>query len=65
MQNFIVLGIVPGTNFQITFNFCLSVAIALIALPVLQRSLRRSRIVRTWLVARELTRFIAQYQLAA
>jgi hypothetical protein len=65
MQNFIVLGLVPGTNFEATFNFWLCVVAGLIGLQILRVGLRRSRMVRTWLVARELTRFIAQYQLAA
>ena len=35
MDNFIVLGLVPGTNFQITFELWLQVATGLVGLGLL------------------------------
>jgi hypothetical protein len=65
MQSFIVLGIVPGTSFQLTFNFWLYVAILLAASPILRASWRRRNKLREYAVALTLARFIDRYQLPA
>lgn len=65
MQNFIVLGIVPGTNLQITFTFWLFAAAALMALLVARYAWRQRKHVRVYLVAIQLSRFIDRYRIAA
>jgi hypothetical protein len=40
MQSFIVLGIIPGTDFQTTFNFWVGVAASFVLLLSLRRILR-------------------------
>jgi hypothetical protein len=63
MQTFIVLGIVPGTDIQLTFNFWLCVAIMLALSPLLRALWHRRGIVQTYLVGLQLLRFIGQSQL--
>lgn len=65
MQSFIVLGIVPGTDFQLTFNFWLNIAILLAVSPMLRAAWRRRGKLREVVVAVKLARFIDQYQLLA
>jgi hypothetical protein len=45
MQNFIVLGIIPGTNYQTTFAFWLGLSVALLLLPMLRRLWRKRHII--------------------
>jgi hypothetical protein len=65
MQSFIVLGIVPGTNFQLNFDFWLIIAISLATIPFFRSLWRRRSVVSVYIVAFQLERFIAQYQLPA
>jgi hypothetical protein len=65
MQTFIVLGIIPGTDFQLTFNFWLDVVIVLAGSPLLLALWRRRNIAYNYFVAFLLARFIAQYRLPA
>jgi len=62
MQNFIVLGIIPGTNFEATFNFWLSLAILLASLPFVRSAWRQRSKLHVYIVALRLARFIDQYQ---
>jgi hypothetical protein len=69
MQNFIVLGLIPGTNFEATFTLWLYVVSGVIALPMLRQLWRQRTALRHYivarLVAREITRAITQFQLPA
>jgi hypothetical protein len=65
MQSFIVLGIIPGTNLQLTFNFWLYVAILLVCWPMLRSLWRQRASLHTYYIALVLSRFISQYQLPA
>jgi hypothetical protein len=65
MQNFIVLGIIPGTSIQLTFNFWLYVAIVSVSLPIIKNVWQRRETARTYFVALLISRFIAQYRLPA
>jgi len=67
MQNFIVLGIVPGTDFQITFSFWLAAAGTLAALPVAVQMWRKRYAFIALARARKIARLItqAQFQLPA
>lgn len=65
MQTFIVLGLVPGTNLQLTFTFWLYVAIVLAGWPWVRALWRRRHAVRTYLIAVRISRVIDQYQLPA
>lgn len=60
MQNFIVLGIVPGTNFQTTFSFWLAVSLVLGSLPVAIRVWRKRHaviaVVLAWYIFRQISR---------
>ncbi len=65
MQNFIVLGIIPGTDIQTTFTFWLMVAIgfcALVSLPFVFGAVRR---LRAFIVAYRIARTIEQFELIA
>jgi hypothetical protein len=65
MQSFIVLGIIPGTNFQLNFSFWISVGITLLCLPIL-RALWRKRASLYFIVAAvRISWVIDQYQLQA
>lgn len=64
MQDFIVLGLIPGTNYQITFIFWLWLMAGLIGLVVLVYYLpARLTHLRTYLLARKVARLINHYQL--
>lgn len=63
MQNFIVLGIVPGTNIQTTFMFWLGVVAVFCALLSIPTVLHFASIVRTHLVARKIARIIDRFDL--
>jgi hypothetical protein len=65
MQNFIVLGIIPGTNFQTSFNFWLLVGIGLASLPALLFLAHKRHAVRAYFAARKVARLINQLQLPA
>jgi len=65
MQNFIVLGIVPGTNFQLTFDFWLSLAIGLVCLPFVVYVWHRRTALHAAFIALRLAIFIDQYHLPA
>jgi len=65
MQSFIVLGIIPGTSVQLTFNFWLSVAILTVCLPLLRSMWRRRTSLRAYVVAFQISRVINQYQVSA
>jgi hypothetical protein len=65
MQSFIVLGIIPGTSFQLTFNFWLYVAIILAGMPVVRSVWRKRYVLRTYVVAFLIARLIARHQLPA
>jgi hypothetical protein len=65
MQNFIVLGVVPGTTIQLTFNFWLGVSIALLSLPLLRAMWRLRGALRELLVAIAIARAIDRYRVPA
>ncbi len=65
MQGFIVLGLVPGTNIQLTFNFWLSIAVLALCLPFLAAAWRRRKQVMVYLAARRIAQVIDQYQVLA
>ncbi|HSX15757.1 MAG TPA: hypothetical protein VLF40_03115 [Candidatus Saccharimonadales bacterium] len=65
MQNFIVLGIVPGTNVQTTFSFWLAVGGTLVALPVLRQLWRKRHVLVAYLRARKVAKLIGRLQLPA
>lgn len=50
MQNFIVLGLVPGTHLQITF-FIWLIGAASLLLIILGWIAKRKHVMRNWLVA--------------
>jgi len=62
MQSFIVLGIVPGTNFELTFNFWLYAAMLLLSLRFLQYAKRHRTDLHALSMAQQLAHFIRQYQ---
>jgi len=61
MQNFIVLGIVPGTNLQLTFDFWLYTAVVLLIVPLMASLWRRRSSLRNYLAALLIARTINQY----
>ena len=64
MQDFIVLGLIPGTNFQITFIFWLWLIAGLTSALALVRLLPAHLTqLRTYLLARKVSRLIKRYQL--
>jgi hypothetical protein len=63
MQTFIVLGIVPGTDIQLTFNFWLDVTILLALSPLFRAIWQRRGLAYNYVVGAQLLRFIDQYQL--
>lgn len=65
MQSFIVLGIIPGTNFQLNFSFWISIGVVLFCLPVMRAAWRRRIHVQTLLAALRIASVIDQYQLQA
>ena len=65
MQTFIVLGIIPGTTIQLTFNFWLSVAILLVIIPFLRSLWRHRGSLQIYITALLIARVIARYQLPA
>ena len=65
MQNFIVLGIVPGTNYQITFSFWLEVVLLLCMVINIPRIIHFGRYVwRTYMLYR-IARTISHLDLIA
>jgi hypothetical protein len=65
MQSFIVLGLVPGTNIQLNFNFWLYVTVLLLITPVLRTVWRRRDVARSYIIALIISRVIARYQVPA
>lgn len=65
MQDFIVLGIIPGTSIQITFNYWLYAAISLLVLSLLKTVRRRRGAIHGYIVALLIARVIARYQVLA
>lgn len=65
MQNFFVLGLVPGTTIQITFTLWLSTVLLLGSTPFLIYAWRRRASVYNYAIALEFARFIDQSQLLA
>ena len=65
MQNFIVLGIIPGTDFQITFNFWLLAAVLLASLPLVRRAWHQRNNVRVYIVSMQLNWVIDRFQIPA
>ena len=63
MQNFIVLGLIPGTNLEITFALWL-LGGAAIAAMVFAWHLQRTHRVRNWLIATTIAWTIRHRQLA-
>ncbi len=62
MQSFIVLGIIPGTNLELTFNYWVYTAALLVGMRLTQYAWQHRAAVRVWLVARQLANFIDRYQ---
>lgn len=65
MQSFIVLGIIPGTNFQLNFTFWISTWIMLLCLPIVRKMWRGRTHLLTLFAAVRIARVIGQYQLQA
>ena len=65
MQNFIVLGIIPGTNIQTTFTFWVAVAAILVAIPLLVGAWRRRYAVIAYIIAIRVAWLIDRHQLQA
>jgi hypothetical protein len=65
MQSFIVLGIIPGTNFQLNFSFWISVGVLLFCLPIVRAAWRKRIYLQTLLAAMRISSVIDQYQLLA
>lgn len=63
MQNFIVLGIIPGTNFQTTFDFWLGAGAVLFSLPLLLRLYHKRHVLHAYLAGRKINHFILHYRL--
>jgi len=63
VQDFIVLGIIPGTDFQTTFNFWLAVGLSFVALLYVPRYAVLRRHIRTYLTARQIARTIDRFDL--
>jgi galactitol-specific phosphotransferase system IIC component len=58
MQSFIVLGIIPGTNFQTTLNFWLTVAAILVVFSMRKHIILARRQVQRALIARRIAHAI-------
>lgn len=65
MQNFIVLGIIPGTSVELTFYFWLYAGMLLASVPFLKVVWRRRNALRTYFVAYQIARAINRYQVLA
>lgn len=63
MQNFIVLGIIPGTDFQTTFMFWVCTAAGFTATLVAVHYLPKRHALRAYLAARKIARLIKHYEL--
>ncbi len=63
MQSFIVLGIVPGTNFQTTFNFWLTITVLLGVFALRRYIVAARRYVQRELTARRIAHAIDRCQL--
>jgi len=63
MQNFIVLGIIPGTHIQTTLNFWIVVAIILSMASCLPRLATLVKALRRYLVIRRIARTIDHFDL--
>lgn len=63
MQNFIVLGLVPGTNIQITLNLWLGVTAGVLFLLVTPRLILAIDTVRRYFVMRKIARTINRFDL--
>jgi hypothetical protein len=65
MQDFIVLGIIPGTSIQITFNFWMYIGISLLTVQGMRALWRRRYAIRAYIAAVLISRIIARYQILA
>lgn len=65
MQNFIVLGLVPGTNFQITFAYWLNVILAIVGLLALRSAWRRRTAIHLFLAGLQIALIIDRGQVQA
>lgn len=65
MENFIVLGIIPGTDYQTTFSFWLGVAGGFVGMVILAKLWRKRHAIQNALAARQIARVISQYQVQA
>lgn len=65
MQNFIVLGIIPGTSIRITFNFWLCTVVSLLCLVLMKNLWQRRATIRSFIIALMISRFIARGRLLA
>ncbi len=65
MQNFFVLGLVPGTTIQITFTVWLTTVLLLASAPFLTYAWRHRAQAYNYMIAAEFARFIDRSQLLA
>jgi len=65
MQNFIVLGLVPGTHLEITFTLWVCGAVLLAGLPFLRQLWHHRTNIYNYAVALRFARFIDQFQIPA
>ena len=63
MESFIVLGIVPGTDFQLTLEFWIAVAAVLLVLANLSLVFELANRARTWYVAQRISIEIMNFDL--
>jgi hypothetical protein len=63
MQNFIVLGIIPGTDYQTTFSFWMTVAFLFVALLYMPRYAAIVRRVRMYVAMRKIAHTIDRFDL--
>jgi hypothetical protein len=62
MQSFIVLGIIPGTNLQTTFNFWVMMASMLFCVPLVSKIIRHHMPQRIYQAVLQVAQFMYHYQ---
>jgi hypothetical protein len=63
VQDFIVLGLIPGTNYQITFILWLYLTAGLLLFALALHYAPKRHVLYTYLLARKVARLIKHYQL--
>ncbi|HUB93302.1 MAG TPA: hypothetical protein VMB52_02260 [Verrucomicrobiae bacterium] len=63
MQSFIVLGIIPGTTIQTTFNFWVALSVLMLVLVLRRQIVMARRRTQTYIAARRIAHTIDSYTL--